>query len=340
MFGSMSRRMTVQIGVFVLVLLVLPVFVRDAYFLHVLILSLLFATFASAWHLVTGFAGLKTFGHQAFFGVGAYASALLCKNYGLSPWLMMWVAGLAAALAGLVIAMPVLRIRSMPHVAIVTLGFGEIVRSVLSIWKDVTRGELGLWGIPTYEGFSLPLVGEVVFNAANKIPYYYLILGLFLLAGAVILGLMRSRHGLAIIAMRESQNAAESLGIDLVRYKLAVFIISAFIVGVCGAFYAHYLVLLTPTSVAGMDLVIVIVAMTLVGGIGTFYGPIVGAFVLTLGVESMRELGQYRMLIYGGLVIAAVMFFPRGLAPLVERIGGGFGGGVRSKPVPVADPAP
>src|SRR5690606_27092753 len=133
---------------------------------------------------------------------------------------------------------------SMPHVAIVTLGFGEIVRSILSIWKDVTRGELGLWGIPTYEGFNLPFFGEVVFNSANKIPYYYVILGLFLLALGVILWLMRSRHGLAIIAMRESQNAAESLGVNLVRYKLTVFIISAYIVGVCGAFYAHYVLLL------------------------------------------------------------------------------------------------
>lgn len=338
MFGPLPTRMRLQIAAFVLALLILPIFLRDAYFLHVLILSLMFATFASAWHLVTGFAGLKTFGHQAFFGVGAYLSALLAKNFAISPWMTMWVGGLAAAVAGLLIATPVLRIRSMPHVAIVTLGFGEIVRSILSIWRDVTRGELGLWGIPTFDGFTLPLVGEVTFNAANKIPYYYLMLGLFLLAGATILALMRSRHGLAVIAMRESQNAAESLGINLVRYKLGVFVLSAFIVGVCGAFYAHYLVLLTPTAVAGMDLVVVIVAMTLVGGVGTFYGPIIGAFLLTIGVESMRELGQYRMLIYGVLVIAVVMFFPRGLAPLVEKLGAGFK--PRARPAAEAGVAP
>lgn len=318
MFGMPSRQMTAGLAAFGGALLILPVFVRDAYLLHILILSMLFSSFALAWHLVTGYAGLKTFGHQAFFGIGAYLSALVAKHFGVSPWILLPVAGIVAAVAGLVVATPVLRIKSMPHVAIVTLCFAEIVRVILSNWRDVTRGELGLWGIPPFEGFTLPFVGAVVFDSSNKVAYYYLAFLIFGGTCALVLGLMRSRFGVPIIAMREAENAAESLGVDLVRYKLFIFGVSAFVVGVCGAFYAHYILLLTPTSAAGIDLIILVVAMTLVGGGGTFAGPIIGGFLLTIAGEWLRGFGEYRMLIYGSLIIASVMFFPGGLVRLFD----------------------
>lgn len=319
MFGLPSPRMSWGLAAFAVLLVLVPFGIGNAYVLHVLILSLLFASFSLAWHLVTGYGGLKTFGHQAFFGIGAYTSALIAKNYGVSPWITLPAVGFAAALAGLLIATPVLRIRSMPHVAIVTLCFAEIVRVVLSNWRDVTRGELGLWGIPTFEGFHLPLVGEVVFNSTNKTSYYYLVLLIFFVVCAMILGLMRSRFGLAVTAMREAEGAAQSLGINIVAYKLFLFGLSAFIVGVCGAFYAHYLLLLTPTSAAGIDLIILVVAMTLVGGPGSFAGPIIGAFLLTIAGEWLRGFGEYRMLVYGLVIILSVMFFPGGLVKLFDR---------------------
>ncbi|MDX5362248.1 MAG: branched-chain amino acid ABC transporter permease [Alphaproteobacteria bacterium] len=316
MFKPLTLQSYLGVLALVAVALLLPLFVTDSYVLHLLILSIIFAMFASAWNLVTGFAGLKTFGHHAFFGIGAYASALIGINLGLSPWLTIWIAALIAALAGLFIGTPILRIRSMPHVAIVTLAFAEIVRITISNLKGITRGELGLWGIPAFEGFSLPLVGEVVFNQSVKVWYYYLALFLLLISMGLVALMMRSKVGLAVVAMRDGEDAAESLGINLARYKLLVFGVSAFLVGLAGGFYAHYVGILTPMAAVGPDLIILVIAMVLVGGLGTLSGPIVGAFVLTFLGESLRVLDDYRLLIYGGLIILSIMFMPRGLATI------------------------
>jgi branched-chain amino acid transport system permease protein len=259
---------------------------------------------------------MKTFGHHAFFGIGAYVSALLSIKLGLSPWLTIWLGALAATATGLFIGLPILRIRSMAHVAIVTLGFAEIVRIVISNLQTITRGELGLWGIRPFEGFTLPLLGKVVFSPADKVPYYYLILLLLIASTAVIMLLMRSRTGLSIIAMRDAEDAAESLGVNLTRQKLLVFGISAFLVGISGAFYAHYISILTPTAAVGIDLMILVIAMALVGGLSTFSGPLIGALILTGIVELLRDLDQYRLLVYGAIIILIVMFLPKGLTTL------------------------
>lgn len=326
MFGAPTRTFSVNFALFLVALALFPVFVRDSYYLHVGILCMLFASFALSWHLVTGYGGLKTFGHQAFFGIGAYFSALVSIHFGISPWLLLLVAGIVAAILGLLIATPVLRIRSMPHVAIVTLSFAEIIRAVISNWRDVTRGELGLWGIRTFESFSLPLIGAVSFTSTDKVSFYYLMFLLFALVCFTVLAIMRSQYGLAIIAMRESENAADSLGVNIVKYKLFLFALSAFFVGVCGSFYAHYLLILTPSAVLHIEVIILVIAMTLVGGVGTFAGPIIGAFLLTILGEWLRGFGDYRMLIYGTMILLCVMFFPGGVAKLGSRLRefGGF----------------
>lgn len=316
MFKPLKLQTYLLVGALVVLALVLPLFVQDSYLLHLLILSIIFAIFASAWNLVTGFAGLKTFGHHAFFGIGAYASALLGIHLGLSPWLTIWIAAVIAALAGVFIGIPILRIRSMPHVAIVTLAFAEIVRITISNLQGITRGELGLWGIPAFESLTLPLIGEVAFNPSVKVGYYYLAVLLLLFSMGLIALMMRSKVGLAVVAMRDGEDAAESLGINLARFKLLVFGVSAFLVGLAGAFYAHYVSILTPMAAVGIDLIILVIAMVLVGGLGTLSGPIVGAFVLTFLGESLRVLDDYRLLIYGALIILSIMFMPRGLATI------------------------
>lgn len=316
MFQPLRPPQWLMIAAAILVMAMVPLLTRNTYLLHVLILTMIFGIFASAWNLVAGFAGLKTFGHHAFFGIGAYVSALLSIKAGLSPWLTIWIGALASTVAGLFIGLPILRIRSMAHVAIVTLGFAEIVRIVISNLQSITRGELGLWGIRPFEGFTLPGLGKVVFSPADKVPYYYLILLLLVVSVAAVALLMRSRTGLSIIAMRDAEDAAESLGVNLTRKKLLVFAVSAFMVGVAGAFYAHYVGILTPTAAVGADLMILVIAMTLVGGISTFSGPLIGALLLTGLVELLRDLDQYRLLVYGALIILIVMFLPKGLATL------------------------
>lgn len=161
----------------------------------------------------------------------------------------------------------------------------------------------------------------MVFNAAEKVPYYYLAALLFLGSVYAVVRMVKSPIGLALVAIRDSQDAAESLGINLTRYKLLAFAASAFMVGLLGAFYAHYILLLTPSSVLGLDLMILVIGMTLIGGVGTLFGPILGAFVMTIGVEAMRGIGEYRMLIYGALIVVVVMFMPRGLVAMLDGLG-------------------
>ena len=299
-----------------LAVVALPLLGVGSYVLHVMILVMTFAIFAVAYNLVTGYLGLKTFGHHAFFGLGAYGSALISIHLGIGAWASLWMGATLAAALGLFIGLPILRIKSMAHVAVVTLAFAEIVRLSCSNLKGLTRGELGLWGIPAFQALRLPVLGEVGFSPANKTGYYYLaalLLGVTLLVTAVIL---RSKVGLAILAIRDGEDAAESLGVNLTRIKLGVFALSAFMVGVAGAFYAHYVGILTPSAAIGADLMILVIAMVLVGGLGTFAGPLVGALLLTSSAESLRFLDQYRLLVYGGLIVLIVLFAPRGLASL------------------------
>ncbi len=292
-------------------LLLVPLVVHNPYVLHLFILSMIFALLALSWNLINGYAGIFTFGHQAFFGLGAYASALLAMRLGLSPWLTLWLGGAVAASAGLIIGLPVLRIRSVAHVAIVTLAFAEIVKILVSNLTGLTRGTMGLAGIPT-----LPAVGPVNFGVADRTAYYYVAWGLLAAAMIGLNWLVNSRTGLALKAIRDSETAADSLGVSLTRYKLAAFVASAFIAGVVGAFYAHYLRILTPESAIGVHIMITILVITLVGGIGTVLGPLGGAFLVTFGLEELRVLGDYRLMVYGALLVAFVMFLPQGLARL------------------------
>ena len=309
----------VWLAAFLAALAIFPLFSTNAYLLHVTILAMIFAIFAASWNLVTGFAGLKTFGHQAFFAVAAYVSAMLSLSGQLNPWLTLMIGAFAATVTGLAVALPVLRLKSVPHVAIVTLALAEIVRLTLSNLKDFTRGEMGLSGIP-----RLPLPDSLSTVSPLVADYY---IGLALFATAVILlnGVMASKAGLAFLAIRDAQDAAESLGINLTRYKSLAFGLSALMVGLSGGFYAHYVRVLTPTSAGGIELMMLIVAIVLVGGLGTSLGPIVSAFVLTIGLELMRGLGDYRMLIYGVLIMVTVLWFPTGLVSAASALPRVFG---------------
>ncbi len=293
-------------------LALLPLVNADAYFVHILTLSLMHAALASSWNLICGYTGLFSFGHQAFFGLGAYVSSLLAMNAGLSPWLGLPVAGAVAAVAGFLIALPCLRLRAPPYIAIATLGFAEICRFTAMNMVDLTRGELGLWGIPEMPAVPVPGVGQLTFSG-ERVPYFYLMLLIYVAMMAVLFWLVRSPLGLALKSIRDSEDAAQSLGVDLVRTKILIFVLSAFLAGVVGAFYAHYVLILTPSAVLSVSVMIEIVAMTLVGGLGTLLGPTVGAFAITLLLEYMRALGDYRLLIYGALLIAITLFMPQGV---------------------------
>jgi branched-chain amino acid transport system permease protein len=297
----------------IIVLIGLPIFIRDPYILNFLIISLIYAVLTVSWNFICGYGGIFTFGHQAFFGLGAYFSALLAINGGLSPWWGLLLGGLAAAIVSCLIGLPCLRLRAAPYVAIMTLAFAEITRITSMNLVKLTRGEMGLWGIPNFPDLNLPGIGLISF-ATERIPNYYLILFIFIVTMLVLYFALGSHVGLAIRSIRDSQDAAETLGVNITYYKLLAFVGSAFFAGVAGSFYAHYLLILTPTSVFSVGMMIEILAICLIGGLGTFLGPAIVAFGLTIILEYLRFMGDYRFIVYGIILILMIMFMPEGLS--------------------------
>lgn len=297
------------LGIIFIACAVLPIALNDPYVHHLIILSLIFAILTASWNILFGYMGVFSFGHQAFFGIGAYVSALSVVKLGLSPWFGFAAGAVGAAIASLVISWPTFRLKG-PYVAIVTLAFAEVLRIICSNWVSLTRGQLGL-SVPT------------LFEGNSRLPYYYLIFIIFALVMVILVKMMRSSFGLAAIAIRESQEAGESLGINIVKYKRLGFVITSFMAGVTGAFYAHYIGILTP-DMMGTGTIFSILVMGLFGGIGTLIGPVLGAFVLTFLAEMLRDLAHYRFLIYGLIIITAVLFLPGGLAGGLDKIKGAF----------------
>jgi branched-chain amino acid transport system permease protein len=281
-----------------------PILWADPYFMHLLILFFLFGTLVSNWNILFGYMGIFCFGQQAFFGIGAYGSAILASRFGLPIPLVIVAGGIFAMFSSLLIGLPSLRLRG-PYVALVTLAFSEVVRMVCSNWVDVTRGQLGLTVFALFPG-------------ASRMGYYYATFFLFLVSTILLAKMMRSSFGYVAVAIRESQEAATSLGIDIVKYKILAFMLSSFMSGVAGAFYGHYILILTP-DMMGLHTMISILVMGMLGGLGTTEGPILGTFVLIFLSEYLRGFGQFRFIIYGGLIILSVLFIPGGLAAAFQH---------------------
>ncbi len=317
--SNVCARSDRALAILIILLAILPVFLRDQYFIHLLIVSLIFSILAVSWNLICGYTGIFSFGHHAFFGIGAYISGVLAVKAGVSPWFGLFIAGLGSAFCSFVISLPCLRLKAPPYIAITTLAFAEIARISCMNLVKLTRGELGLWGIPEFPALSLPWIGVVSFSGGNRISYYYLILIIFSLVMFAVYFFLNSHVGLSFKSISDSQEAAESLGIHITFYKLLSFVVGGFFAGVAGSFYAHYILILTPSSVLSITIMIDIIVMTLIGGFRTLLGPVLGAFLITLGLEHMRFLSDYRLIMYGLLLVLLIMFMPKGLAKVFLR---------------------
>jgi len=288
-----------------LVFLLFPALWPDPYLLHLMILFFLFAVLVSNWNILFGYMGIFCFGQQAFFGIGAYGSALFALKLGVPIPLAMVMGGILAMLSSVLIGLPSLRLRGA-YVALVTLAFAEVMRMICSNWVDVTRGQLGL---------TVP----ALFPGAGRIGFYYASYLLLLISTVILVKLMWSSFGYVTVAIRESQEAASSLGIDIVKYKILAFMLSSFMSGIAGAFYSHYILILTP-DIMGLHTMISILVMGMLGGIGTLEGPILGTFVLIFLSEYLRGFGQFRFIVYGGLIVLSVLFIPGGLVTVVRWV--------------------
>lgn len=287
---------------------VFPFVTPNNYYLHVANIAFIFAICSLSLNLLTGCTGLFSVGHIAFYGIGAYTTALMVTKL-QAPFLpTLLCSGLVAMLAGLVLGIPSLRLKGI-YLAISTLAFGEIAYQVFVNWEPVTNGTRGILGIkaPSLFGFA--------FNNYEK--YYFLVLACLVLTIIFCHNLIHSRTGRALLSIRESEIASEAMGINTVRYKIIAFATSSFFAGIAGSLYAYEVHFISPDSFVSSESISVL-AMMVVGGIGSIAGSVVGAVLLTVIPEMLRSVGDIRLVLYGAAIVVIVIFAPRGLGGLIQ----------------------
>ena len=311
------RWQLIAMGTLVAGLLVFPAVFTLPYPRDIMIKIFLFALLAQAWNLLGGYCGQISLGNAVFFGIGAYSSSVLLMEWELSPWVGM-VAGMALAmLVSQVIGFPCFRLRGH-YFAIATIAIGEIVQTIVINW-DAIGGARGLW---------LPIKPETFVNFQfhrAKWPYYYVALGLFAGVFALTALVERSRIGYYFRAIREDPEAAASLGIPLTRHKLLAMALSAGFTALGGTFYAQYILFVDPESVFPLSLSILICLVAVLGGVGTLWGPLVGAAILIPLSEATRIYfggtgSAVDLMVYGGLIVLVAVFQPEGLVGLLRRL--------------------
>lgn len=308
-----------------------PLVVRDQYVLHIIIMVLFYAVLASSLNLVVGYVGEFSLGHTAFLGTGAYTAAILSTQYGWPIWATIPVAGVLAALMGVVIGALTLRLQG-PFFVIVTLSFAEVLRLVADNWIGLTNGPMGIAGIPQ------PRLLDEASNLAGKQFYYAL--AWLLLAVTLYLSyrFVHSNAGRAAVAVRENRFVAQSVGIRPLKYTMLALVLGALLSGMAGGFYAHYISFVGPEMFRFAFMVSMII-MVLVGGKGTLVGPLIGALLVTFLEEYLREAKELRLSIFGLAVIAIVLFLPRGLMGYVAQRREARLAGARVTPVATRSPA-
>jgi len=291
--------------VWILALLSLPAAYNDAYALRILTMTCIFAIFAASWDLLAGYTGQVNFGHALFFGVGAYTSALMSLKLGISPWATIWAGAALAALSGYGVGYLCLRLRGS-YLSLATLAFPLIALGLLFAFPDFSGGELGISGL---RRLTLSVTGNYYIAA---IAMLVVVFGLWALAD--------SKFGIVLHAIRDDEVAARASGINTLRYKLAVFAISAAAAGFAGALFAHYIRIAGPSTLE-VALSFQVVIWGIFGGLATVYGPVAAVFILyplTEWLGSFRAFGELRLLIFAVIVLLVLLFMPRGLTPWVR----------------------
>lgn len=292
-----------------------PLWVWNPYQLHTLIMAGIFAVLALSLNLLLGYTGQLSLGHAAFFGIGAYATGLLTVKLEWSPWIGLLGSAVLPAIAGYVIGRLALKLRGA-YFVLLTISFAGCVSLVSVNWMDLTNGPLGIPGVPPVE---IALPGLPALSLRTKAAYYYLVLAGVALAYLVCLALIRSRVGRALVALRENETLAASVGIDATHYLVLAALISAGMAGFAGGLYAHYTRFVSP-EVFLFTYTVTMVIMVVAGGKGTLAGPVVGAVLFTVLPEALRAATswQWQMLLYGVLLLVVLFCMPAGIVPTLR----------------------
>lgn len=287
------------------VFLVVPLLGIEEYWIYILTIGFYYAILASSWSLLVGYVGRISFAHAAMSGMGAYASVLLSTRLGFPLIVSIPLAGLTAALVGLVIGRLCLRLHGA-YLGLTTIAFSEIFRITITAEYDVTRGSLGL-------------AAPGLFETTARTPYYYAFLALLLVSLLVMWLILRSRIGLFFTAIREDEDAAASLGVKVVRWKIFAFTISSVFAGLAGGFYAHFVQLVTPSMMSLQEMGFVL-SMAVIGGFHNIFYAALGGIFLEVLLEALREIGQWRLALFGLVVIIVLRYAPNGLFGEIMRL--------------------
>lgn len=284
-----------------------PLVVPSDYYQHLVIIALMWVVIGNSWNLLAGYTGQVSFGHAMFFGTGAYTAGILVTKLGISAWWGLAFGGIVSMLIALFVGWVCFRLRG-PYFALATLAGGEIIRLIATNWESLTEGMVGILIIQTFR---------------SKLSYYYIALALAVLAIYVTALVMKSKWGFYFVSIREDQDAAESLGINTTFYKNISLLISAFFTGTAGAFYMNYMAFIDPHVVYSLHYIsIMAILVGIVGGVGTLWGPAVGAFVMVGVQETFRSsffglapkwVSQGHALVFGLLVIFVILFMANGI---------------------------
>lgn len=302
--------------VVIALLVMFPLVVQSDYYRHIFILSLMWVVIGSAWNLLAGYTGQVSFGHAIFFGTGAYTAGLGVTKLGISAWWGMLLGGPVALLVGLIIGWICFRLRG-PYFALATIAIGEIFRLVTIDWRSMTDGMDGILIIQSFR---------------SKLPYYYLALALAVACVFAVYLVLRSKWGYYFVAIREDQDVAETIGISSFRYKSLSLMISSYFTGMAGAFYMNYMAFIDPHVVFSLhDISIMAILVAIIGGVGTLWGPAVGALIMVWLQEIFRSaffgllpqwVSEAHVLVFGLLVIFVIRYLANGIVGDWSKITG------------------
>lgn len=303
-----------KILILIILMVLMPLIVKSDYYRHIFILTFIWVIIGSAWNLIAGYTGQVSFGHAIFFGTGAYTAGLCVTKLGISAWWGMLFAGPVAMIVGFIIGWICFRLRG-PYFALATIAFGEIFLQVAKVWVSLTEGMRGILIIQTFR---------------SKIPYYYIGLALAILCILVIRKIVHSKWGYYFVAIREDQDAAEAIGVSSFRYKTISLLVSSFFTGLAGAFYMNYMAFIDPQVVFSLHYIsIMAILVSIIGGVGTIWGPPLGAFIMVWLQETFRSslfglapkwISEAHVLAFGILVIVVIRYLPNGIIGDWEKI--------------------
>lgn len=303
------KKSNIILLLFLIILAIFPLVNKDQYFMHIAILILYYGLVSQAWNILSGYSGQFSFGHAAFFGTGAYASSILLTKFGVSPWIGMFVGAIIAAMIGLFIGYLSFRFKLRGvFFSLGTLAFAEIIRIIVQNF-DIFNKTLGIL-IPLDPNPSM-------FQFSSRVTYYYIILIFTVLVTLLVYFISRSRLGYNLIAIRENEDAAQSLGVNAYKNKMIAIALSAGLTAIGGTFYAQYMLYIEPSTTFSNDVSINILLPAIIGGAGTVLGPIIGAFIIIpIGEITTAFFGNFvgvNLMAYGLILILVMLYLPEGI---------------------------